>query len=162
MSACEQQGSCPYFHTFGTSLSTACFFGWASLHLEMIWLSKSIMGPSLVMLSPTSVKVTWRPGKGHRQGGRLSPAISASLASVRFWVCLSMDRKQVCVLLLQYSYDAEVPNYRGTLLTTSAKAWLGICAKSWSHLCVYQDMGAWGRLMQVFRDQGCNLKYCIL
>lgn len=129
MSACEQQGSCPYFHTFGTSLSTACYFGWASLHLEMIQLSKSIMGPSLVMLSPTSVKVTQRPGEGHRQGGRLWLAISASSASVRFWVCLGVDRKQVCVVV-----SAIQPWRRSSLLTggpywqMSAQAQLELCA----------------------------------
>ena len=96
ISACEQQGSCPYFHTFGTSLSPVCFFGWASLHLEMIRLSKSIMGPSLVMLSLTSVKVTPCPGKGYRQGGRLLLAISTSSASVRLSLLGCWQKTGLC------------------------------------------------------------------
>lgn len=142
ISACEQQGSCPYFHTFGTSLSPVCFFGWASLHLEMIRLSKSIMGPSLVMLSLTSVKVTPCPGKGYRQGGRLLLAISTSSASVRLSLLWVLTENRFVWLLVRHSPDEGVPTYRGTLWTTSAKALLGLCARSLSHLCVSQELGA--------------------
>jgi hypothetical protein len=39
------------------------------------------MGPSLEMLSLTSVKVTLWPGKGHAQGGLLSLAVSSFLGT---------------------------------------------------------------------------------
>lgn len=135
-SACEQQGSCPYFHTFGTSLSTACYFGWASLRLEMITAFQVHNGP----ISSDAKSDICQSDTAARRGTQARWVIMTG--RIRFLgICevLSLSgcgqTTSVCGCRCNIAMTKEFLTYGGPYWQTSAQAHLELCA-SRDPLCV--------------------------
>lgn len=96
ISACEQQGSCPYFPTFGTSLSSVSFFGWDNLQSEMTAAFQFHKGPISSDAKFDICQNDTLARKGHTQGGLLLLAAFDSSAPLRLnlfgcWQRMSLD-----------------------------------------------------------------------
>lgn len=91
------------------SLGTMCFFGWEKLQSEMLVAFQVHNGPTRMMLSLTSVKVTPWSGKEHTQGGLCYWQYQLPQ---HLWggICVSIGRKQVCAVVdVARSWEKSLP-----------------------------------------------------
>lgn len=132
---------------------------------SLIWkwqqLFKSIMGPSLLMLSLTSVKVTSWPGKGYTQGGLLFTGHFSFLST------LEVESTWVSAKTSLWGYwcrkaRIEIPHLMaGPCWPWQSKPGLDFVPNR-SHLCGYRKWEPRWRPTQIFKDRKCNWKYWIL